>query len=167
MVSIAQTVRYRRAKLGLTQEQLAQRAGVHVSTIIKAEAGKHRPTGLSLVKIESALELPDGSLFTEIASDRPTDADALTPSNEPLIRGSSPNLHPSVDVSSASSPLAGGEPRSFSPSSTASPLVNGGDALTASTKVDPVDAPLGSHPSRAIPTPVESPQIPRSRRSQA
>lgn len=48
-------IRIARLRLGLTQEELARRAGVNVRTVRNAEAGKHAPSGLSTQRLRAVL----------------------------------------------------------------------------------------------------------------
>jgi transcriptional regulator with XRE-family HTH domain len=45
-----------RLRLGLTQEQLADLAGVHERTIRNAERGRFRPSGQTLARLQGILE---------------------------------------------------------------------------------------------------------------
>ena len=53
--SIARDIALARARLGLTQRELARRAGVRVETLCRIETGKHTPSIATMVKIERAL----------------------------------------------------------------------------------------------------------------
>ena len=53
--SIARDIVLGRARLGLTQRELAQRARVRVETLCRIETGKHTPSVATIVKIERAL----------------------------------------------------------------------------------------------------------------
>ncbi|GAA2586149.1 helix-turn-helix transcriptional regulator [Actinomadura fulvescens] len=59
---IAKYVVARRGSLGLTQEQLAERAGVTVKTIYNLEAGERWPQARTRSAIETALEWRSGDL---------------------------------------------------------------------------------------------------------
>lgn len=48
-------LRHRREALGLTQEQLAERIGVHVNSLNRWEAGEYRPGSVNLHAWEQAL----------------------------------------------------------------------------------------------------------------
>jgi len=54
-VSIARTIIKRRRKVGLTQVELARRAGVRPETISRLEAAKHVPSVATIDKIDRAL----------------------------------------------------------------------------------------------------------------
>lgn len=54
-VSIARTMIRQRKAAGLTQEELARRAGVRQETICRLESGKHSPTVRTVQRIERAL----------------------------------------------------------------------------------------------------------------
>lgn len=55
-VSIARTIIEERRAAGLSQEELARRAGVRQETISRLESGKHSPTVRTVEKIERALQ---------------------------------------------------------------------------------------------------------------
>jgi ribosome-binding protein aMBF1 (putative translation factor) len=54
---IARLVIKRRAELGLTQEQLAERMGTSHSAISRIESGQHRTTVATLERLAQALEV--------------------------------------------------------------------------------------------------------------
>ena len=54
-VAIAPKLISRRIKAGLTQKELARRAGVRLETICRLEAAKHSPTRETLTRIDAAL----------------------------------------------------------------------------------------------------------------
>jgi len=56
--SIARDVVQQRRALGLSQQELAKRAGVRQETISRLESGKHSPTARTIEKIERALNHP-------------------------------------------------------------------------------------------------------------
>lgn len=71
------------SQLGLTQEQLAERAQVHVSTLSTFFNGHHWPQARTRAKLEAALQWPVGTL-QEISAGakppgepKPTDADPI------------------------------------------------------------------------------------------
>jgi DNA-binding XRE family transcriptional regulator len=55
-VSIARTIIRQRKAAGLTQEELARRAGVRQETICRLESGKYSPTVRTIDKIDRALQ---------------------------------------------------------------------------------------------------------------
>lgn len=55
-------VRDARQDAGLTQHQLAERAGVSAATVYRVEAGRHRPTRSTLRVIADALAVPVDAL---------------------------------------------------------------------------------------------------------
>lgn len=59
-------VKFERIKKGLSQEELAFRAGVNKNTIWKIETGKVSPTVETLAKITNALEI-DFVTLTDIS----------------------------------------------------------------------------------------------------
>jgi len=70
----------RRHDLGLSQEQLAGRAGLHRTYITDLERGSRNPSLDTMQKLARALEVPLSGLFLEIESEaggssRPNGAD--------------------------------------------------------------------------------------------
>jgi DNA-binding XRE family transcriptional regulator len=63
-VGFAERLTYLRAERLLTQQQLAERAGVATATIGRCEAGGYVPHGVTLQKIAAALEVPVRELIT-------------------------------------------------------------------------------------------------------
>jgi predicted transcriptional regulator len=55
-VSIARDIIKERRALGLSQERLAQLAGLRQETLSRLESGKHSPTVRTVEKIERALQ---------------------------------------------------------------------------------------------------------------
>ena len=56
------TLRAERERRGWTLSRLAERAGVHKSTVSRLEAGETAPTYTTVVALESALGLKRGTL---------------------------------------------------------------------------------------------------------
>ena len=54
--SIARGLIRRRIEAGLTQKALAKRAGVRLETISRLDAGKHRPTRETILRVDRALK---------------------------------------------------------------------------------------------------------------
>ena len=54
----ATVLRMRRREAGLSQEQLAHRAGLSMRSISLLEGSRHRPTLVTMHKIAEALDLP-------------------------------------------------------------------------------------------------------------
>jgi transcriptional regulator with XRE-family HTH domain len=52
-----------RKKLGLTQEQVAERSGVQAGEVSRIERGKRDPQVSTLEKIAKAVEMPPGRLL--------------------------------------------------------------------------------------------------------
>jgi HTH-type transcriptional regulator, competence development regulator len=48
---------------GLTQEQVAERSGVHATEVSRIEAGKRDPKVSTLLRLAAALGVPAGSLL--------------------------------------------------------------------------------------------------------
>jgi len=58
-VSIARTIIRRRREAGLSQQELARRAGVRQETVCRLESGKHSSTVRTLERIEKALAVAE------------------------------------------------------------------------------------------------------------
>jgi len=56
-------LREAREHLGLTQEEVAQRSGVHVTEVSRMEAGKRDPKISTLRKLAKAVEVKPGQLI--------------------------------------------------------------------------------------------------------
>jgi transcriptional regulator with XRE-family HTH domain len=52
-----------RLRLGLTQEEVAERSGVHATEVSRIEAGKRDPQVSTVVKLARAVELRPGELL--------------------------------------------------------------------------------------------------------
>ncbi len=65
LTELAKKVRLRRYELGLTQEQLAERANFHVNYIGGIERGERNPSIESLVNLAKALELSPKELMPD------------------------------------------------------------------------------------------------------
>ena len=59
--SIARDVLLKRRERGLTQKQLAERAGVRPETVSRIESGRHAPRGPTVDRVLAALEEPESS----------------------------------------------------------------------------------------------------------
>jgi transcriptional regulator with XRE-family HTH domain len=60
---LGSNLRAARKKLGLTQEQVAERSGVHSTEVSRIEAGKRDPQVSTLRKLAAALEVSPGELL--------------------------------------------------------------------------------------------------------
>jgi transcriptional regulator with XRE-family HTH domain len=60
---LGSNLRAARKKLKLTQEQVAERSGVHPTEVSRIEAGKRDPQVSTLRKLAAALEVPPGDLL--------------------------------------------------------------------------------------------------------
>jgi len=69
LINFGKNVRLERQKKGLTQEELAFRAGVHRTYIGMIERGEKNITLINIAKICSALEIPPIELFGNIKND--------------------------------------------------------------------------------------------------
>jgi transcriptional regulator with XRE-family HTH domain len=56
-------LRAARKKLALTQEQVAERSGVHATEVSRIEAGKRDPKVSTLLRLAKAVEVPPGQLL--------------------------------------------------------------------------------------------------------
>lgn len=56
-------LRAARQRLKLTQEQVAERSGVHATEVSRIEAGKRDPKVSTLERLAAAVELPPGKLL--------------------------------------------------------------------------------------------------------
>jgi transcriptional regulator with XRE-family HTH domain len=77
-VALAERLAYLRAERMLTQQQLAERAGVAPATIGRSEAGGYIPHGSTLQKLAVALDVPLRELIepTEMVEGRRRKKDA-------------------------------------------------------------------------------------------
>jgi len=62
--ALGDAIRERREKLGLSQEQLADSAGVHVTHLGGVERGVRNPNYTTIVKLARALDTMPGKLVT-------------------------------------------------------------------------------------------------------
>ena len=63
MGALGKNLRAARKKLGLTQEQVAERSGVQAGEISRIEAGKRDPRVSTLERLAKAVELKPGQLL--------------------------------------------------------------------------------------------------------
>jgi transcriptional regulator with XRE-family HTH domain len=63
MGDLGVNLREARVRLGLTQEQVAERSGVHATEVSRIEAGKRDPKVSTLRRLAAALEVPPGRLL--------------------------------------------------------------------------------------------------------
>ncbi|WP_051712312.1 helix-turn-helix domain-containing protein [Spirillospora albida] len=73
---VAKYVAARRGALGLTQERLAERAGVTIKTVYNLEAGERWPQARTRSAIEDALRWRAGDLVRIAGGDEPLGAEA-------------------------------------------------------------------------------------------
>lgn len=62
-VALGQAVKARRTELGLTQEELSLRSGLHQRWISNVETGKRNPSYASLRRLAAGLELSASQLI--------------------------------------------------------------------------------------------------------
>lgn len=60
---LGKNLRAARKRLGLTQEQVAERSGVHVTEVSRIEAGKRDLKLSTLRRLARAVEVPPGRLL--------------------------------------------------------------------------------------------------------
>ena len=63
MGAFGTNLREARKKLGLTQEQVAQRSGVHSTEVSRIEGGKRDPKISTLERLAKAVEVQPGRLL--------------------------------------------------------------------------------------------------------
>jgi transcriptional regulator with XRE-family HTH domain len=56
-------LREARKKLGLTQEQVAERSGVHATEVSRIEAGKRDPQVSTVLRLAAAVQVRPGELL--------------------------------------------------------------------------------------------------------
>jgi len=60
---LGSNLRDARKRLGLTQEEVAERSGVHPTEVSRIEAGKRDPRTSTLLRLARALEVRPGELL--------------------------------------------------------------------------------------------------------
>ncbi len=63
MGNLGKNLRAARKRLGLTQEQVAERSGVQAGEVSRIERGMRDPQVSTLEKLAAAVELPPGRLL--------------------------------------------------------------------------------------------------------
>lgn len=63
MGDLGSNLKAARTRLGLTQEQVAERSGVHATEVSRIEAGKRDPQVSTLVRLAKALDVAPGELL--------------------------------------------------------------------------------------------------------
>lgn len=63
MGDLGTNLRDARKRLGLTQEEVAERSGVHPTEVSRIEAGKRDPRISTLLRLARALEVRPGELL--------------------------------------------------------------------------------------------------------
>jgi transcriptional regulator with XRE-family HTH domain len=61
--NLGSNLREARTRLELTQEQVAERSGVHATEVSRIEAGKRDPKVTTLERLAAAVEVPPGRLL--------------------------------------------------------------------------------------------------------
>jgi transcriptional regulator with XRE-family HTH domain len=75
-------IRSRRTEIGLGQEALADKAGLHRTHVSLLERGKRMPTLEVVRKLAAALETSMASLMTELEAQTEADASGRPPAGE-------------------------------------------------------------------------------------
>jgi transcriptional regulator with XRE-family HTH domain len=60
---LGRNLRHARDRLGLTQEQVAERSGVHATEVSRIEAGKRDPRVSTMERLAKALGIPPSDLL--------------------------------------------------------------------------------------------------------
>jgi transcriptional regulator with XRE-family HTH domain len=63
MTALGTNLREARERLALTQEQVAERSGVHAGEISRIEAGKRNPQVSTVERLAKAVEMKPGQLL--------------------------------------------------------------------------------------------------------
>jgi transcriptional regulator with XRE-family HTH domain len=63
MTDLGPRLREARERLELTQEEVAQRSGVHATEVSRIEAGKRDPQVSTLLRLAKAVEVSPGQLL--------------------------------------------------------------------------------------------------------
>lgn len=63
MADLGANLRKARKKLGLTQEQVSERSGVHVTEVSRIESGKRDPQVSTVRRLAGAVEVSAGDLL--------------------------------------------------------------------------------------------------------
>lgn len=63
VANLGTNLREARERLGLTQEQVAERSGVHATEVSRIEAGKRDPQVSTLERLAEAVEVKPGRLL--------------------------------------------------------------------------------------------------------
>jgi transcriptional regulator with XRE-family HTH domain len=61
--NLGSNLREARVRLELSQEQVAERSGVHATEVSRIEAGKRDPQVSTLERLAAAVEMPPGRLL--------------------------------------------------------------------------------------------------------
>ncbi len=61
--NLGRNLRHARDQLGLTQEQVAERSGVHATEVSRIEAGKRDPRVSTMERLAKALGVPPSDLL--------------------------------------------------------------------------------------------------------
>ena len=72
-------VKFRREELGLTQEDLADKAGIHRTYLSDVERGGRNPSLVNIEKLARALAVSMSVLFDRVERPKPPDATGAPP----------------------------------------------------------------------------------------
>jgi transcriptional regulator with XRE-family HTH domain len=61
--NLGRNLRHARDRLGLTQEQVAERSGVHATEVSRIEAGKRDPRVSTMERLAKAVGVPPSDLL--------------------------------------------------------------------------------------------------------
>jgi transcriptional regulator with XRE-family HTH domain len=61
--ALGRNLRRARERAGLTQEEVAERSGVHATEVSRIEAGKRDPRISTMERLAEAVEVPPGDLL--------------------------------------------------------------------------------------------------------
>src|SRR2546429_7291456 len=75
--SFGAEVKRRRMQLGISQEELAERASLHRTYVSDVEAGKRNPSLASIQRLATALGAPLSAVFCAAEKDSPMDRSPL------------------------------------------------------------------------------------------
>ena len=66
LLTLGKTIRKLRTKIGISQEDLAYRAGIHRTYMGDVERGERNIAALNIVKIAKALKVKPSALFEDL-----------------------------------------------------------------------------------------------------
>lgn len=85
--ALGEQIRTRRVALGLSRDELAERAGISRQSVWTIETGQYGPTATTVLKLLAALEIDISATFSNAAlNDLAPDYLALPPRSQVLVR---------------------------------------------------------------------------------